>query len=306
MMRAVQIDKFGGPEVLRFVETDAPVPGPGQIQVEVRACGTNPADWVVREGALGGQLPQGTGFEIAGVVSALGEGVEGTAVGDRVFGNLFFGGTTSGAAEFAVLAHWGAIPDGMSFEQAAAIPMVAETAVRVLDEVGVAEGHTVFLNGGSGAVGQLATQIAVRRGARVIVTSGEAKEALMRELGAEVTRYGEGLEERVRALAPQGVDRVVDMGRGGVLPALIALAGDPSHVVTISDFEHAAEFGVRASGREGTDFRLDAPQTVADAIAAGTLSLPVWRVEPWEKIAEVQEDIKSGTAKGKTVLRVSA
>ncbi|MCQ8189580.1 NADP-dependent oxidoreductase [Streptomyces rugosispiralis] len=305
-MRAVQIDEFGGPEVLRFVETDAPAPGPGQIQVEVRACGTNPADWVVREGALGGRLPQGTGFEIAGVVSALGEGVEGTAVGDRVFGNLLFGGTTSGAAEFAALGHWGAIPDGMAFEQAAAIPMVAETAVRVLDEVGVAKGHTVFLNGGSGAVGQLATQIAVRRGARVIVTSGEAKEALMRGLGAEVTRYGEGLEERVRELAPHGVDRVVDMGRGGVLPALIALAGDPSRVVTITDFEQAAEFGVRASGREGTDFRLDAPQWVADAIAAGTLSLPVWRVEPWEKIAEVQEDIKSGSARGKTVLRVSA
>ncbi len=305
-MRAVQIDEFGGPEVLRFVETDAPAPGAGRILVEVRACGMNPADWVVREGALGGPLPQGTGFEIAGVVAALGEGVETAAVGDSVFGVLNFGGATAGAAQFVLLEHWGAVPDGMSFEQAAAIPMIAETAVRVIEEVGLAEGHTVFLNGGSGAVGQLATQIAVQRGAHVIVTSGEAKDALMHELGAKVTRYGQGLEQRVRDLAPQGVDRVVDMGPGGVLPTLIAIAGDPSHVLTITDFENAARFGVRSSGREGTVVRLGAPQMVADAVAAGSLNVPVWRIEPWEKIAEVQDDIKCGRARGKTVLRVSA
>ena len=305
-MRAVQIDEFGGPEVLRFVETDAPVPGPGQILVEVRACGVNPADWVVREGALGGPVPQGTGFEVAGVVSVLGEGVEGIAVGERVFGPLNFGGTTAGAAQFALLESWGVVPDGMSFEQAAAIPMNAETAVRVIEEVGVAEGHTVYFNGGSGAVGQLATQIAVQRGAHVIVTSGEAKETLMRELGAKVTHYGQGLEQRVRQLAPQGVDRVVDMGPGGMLPTLIELAGDPAHVLTITDFENADRLGVRASGRAGTVFHLGAPQMVADAVAAGSLSVPVWRIEPWEKIAEVQGDIQSGRAQGKTVLRVSA
>ncbi|MFJ2955559.1 NADP-dependent oxidoreductase [Streptomyces sp. NPDC087270] len=306
-MRAVQIDEFGGPEVLRFVETETPVPGPGQVLIEVRACGTNPADWFVREGALGGSLPQGTGFEAAGVVTRAGEGVAGTAVGDRVFGNLMFGGATAGAAQFAVLDHWANIPDTMSFEQAAAIPMLAETAIRTLDELGVAEGHTLFVNGGSGAVGRLAAQIAVGRGAEVIVTSGAEKAAAMRELGAKVTGYGDGLADRVRALAPGGVDRVLDIGPGGQLPELIAIAGgDPSHVVTVTDFGNAAEFGVRASGREGTVFRLDAPQTVADAVAAGTLTVPVWRVEPWENIAKVHEDIKSGAAKGKTVLRVEA
>ena len=306
-VRAVQIEEFGGPEVLRFVEVATPVPGPKQILVEVRACGTNPADAFLRDGGLGGSLPQGTGFEVAGPVAAVGAEVEGIAVGDRVFGGLYFGGVTAGAAQFALLDFWGTVPDGMSFEQASAIPMAGETAVRVLDEVGVAEGHTVFINGGSGAVGRIVTQLAAQRGAHVIVTSGEEKSALMRELGAEgVTHYGEGLEERVRALAPQGVDRVVDTGPVGVLAMLVGLAGDPSRVVTISDFENAEALGVRASGREGTVFRMDALQSVADAVAAGTLKVPVWRVEPWEKIAEVQEDIKSGRAQGKTVLRVAA
>ncbi|MFI6346132.1 NADP-dependent oxidoreductase [Streptomyces sp. NPDC050560] len=305
-MRAVQIERFGGPEVLGFVEAEAPVPGAGQIQVEVRACGVNPADWFVREGGMGGGLPQGTGFEVAGTVSRVGEDVTGVAVGERVFGGMLFGGFTAGAAQFAVLDFWARMPEGMSFEQAAAIPMNGETALRILDEVGVARGHTVFVNGGSGAVGQIATQLAVARGARVVVTSGEAKAATLRGLGATVVGYGEGLSERVREAAPGGVDRVLDMGPGGQLPELVALAGgDPAHVVTITDFAGADALGVRASGREGTEFRFDALETIATAVTTGSLSVPVWRVEPWENVAEVQESIKSGTARGKTVLRVA-
>ncbi|WP_129287281.1 NADP-dependent oxidoreductase [Streptomyces sp. GZWMJZ-114] len=305
-MRAVQIEKFGGPEELRFVETDTPEPGPGQVRIAVRACGTNPADWAVREGMLGGPLPQGTGFEVAGVVDALGAGAEGVSVGDRVFGNVRFGTRTSGAAEYTVLDHWSFVPESLSFAQAAAIPMAGETAVRALDEVGVTGGQTVFINGASGAVGQLATQVAVQRGARVIGTSGAAKAARMRELGAEVVAHGDGLEERVRELAPQGVDRVVDIGPGGQLPLLISLAGgDTSRVVTVTDFQNADTYGVRASGRENTVFRYDALQPLADDIAAGRISFPVWRVEPWEKVAEVQETIRSGGSEGKTVLRVS-
>lgn len=133
---------------------------------------------------------------------------------------------------------------------------------------------------------------AVGRGAEVVVTSGEAKAEGMRALGAKVTAYGEGLEDRVRELAPGGVDRVVDLGPGGLLGTLVSIAGgDPAHVVTVTDFVDAEKFGVRASGRAGTVFRLDAIQTVADAVAAGTLTVPVWRVEPWENVAQVQEDV---------------
>ncbi|GAA2412371.1 NADP-dependent oxidoreductase [Actinomadura vinacea] len=305
-MRAVQFHQVGGREVLQFVKIDVPVPGPKQIVVAIRMCGMNPADWAVREGVLGLPLPLGSGFEAAGAVSAVGADVEDIAVGDLVFGNLDFGGTTAGAAEYALMDHWATVPDGMSLEQAAAIPMVAETALRTLDELGVQDGHTLLINGGSGAVGQLATQLAVRRGAEVIVTSGTAKAATMRKRGAKVTSYGEGLDERVRALAPDGVDLVLDMGPSGALPTLIRITGDPARVLTISDFANADAFGVRTSGRGNTVFRWDALQMVADGVAAGSLSVPVWRVEPWENIAAVQEAIKSGTSQGKTVLRVSA
>src|SRR5205814_8527967 len=118
-MKAIQYSRFGRPEVLEVVELPDPHPGPGQIRVEVRAAAVNPIDWKVRSGMMGGEVPQSTGREVAGVVDELGDGVTDVAVGKRVFGFVAGGG---GAAELALLADYARIPRSLSFAEAAALP----------------------------------------------------------------------------------------------------------------------------------------------------------------------------------------
>jgi len=165
-MRAVRFSRFGGPEVLEIVDLPDPHPGCGQVWIAVRAAGVNPSDWKKREGLMDGELPQTMGHEAAGVVDELGEGV-----GD-----------------------------------AAALPAAIETATRALDQLGVRSGSALLINGASGSVGSAAVQLAGVRGARVIGTASPANHEYLRSLGAEPVGYGGGLVERVRGLAPDGVD----------------------------------------------------------------------------------------------------
>ena len=198
-MKAIQFSRFGGPEVLELVELPDPHPGPGQIRVAVRAAAINPIDWKVRSGMMGGELPQTTGREVAGVVDEVGDGVTDVTPGDRVFG---FAADGAGAAELAVLADYAPIPPSLDFAEAAGLPVAVETAVRTLDLLGVGAGTTVLINGAAGGVGSAAAQIARSRDARVIGTASPGNHDYLRSLGAEPTTYGEGLVERVREIAP--------------------------------------------------------------------------------------------------------
>ena len=143
-MKAIQYSQFGGPEVLELVDLPDPTPGPGQIRVAVRAAGVNPIDWKLRSGMRGGDLPQTTGREVAGVVDALGEGVTDVTAGDEVFGFAAGGG---GAAELALSADYAPIPPSLGFAEAAGLPVAVETAVRTLDLLGVRAGTTLLVNG---------------------------------------------------------------------------------------------------------------------------------------------------------------
>ena len=298
-MRAVEFSEFGGPEVLQVVEVDEPHAGEHEIRVVVRACGVNPVDWKLREGYMGGELPQGMGLEVSGVVDEVGDQVSTVTAGESVFGPA-----SGGAADFAVLSDFAKVPATLDFSGAAALPVAVETAVRGLDELGVAEGHTLLINGGAGAVGTVATQFAVDRGARVVVTASDANAERLRGYGAEVTSYGDGLTDRVRALAPDGVDRAFDMSPGGALPELVALTGDPSHVLTISDFAEAEANGVKVTGGPDTARRWDALDHAAALIGRGELELPVERTFPLEEVAEAERISQEGHVKGKLVLLV--
>src|SRR5690349_7096426 len=269
-MKAVQFSEFGGPDVLEIVELPDPHPAAGQVRVRVRAAGINPIDWKVRSGAMGGDLPQTTGREVAGVVDEVGEAVTDVKVGDEVFGFADGGG---GAAELALSSEYAPIPPSLDFAQAAALPVAVETAVRTLDALGVGSGTTVLINGAAGGVGSAAVQIARARGARVIGTASEQNHEYLRSLGAEPTTYGEGMVERVRALAPDGVDLAFDTAGKGGIPDLIALTGDPARVATIADFG-AAALGVKVTG--GAEGR--APGALDEAarlVDAGRLHVPV-------------------------------
>jgi NADPH:quinone reductase-like Zn-dependent oxidoreductase len=300
-MQAIRYSQFGGPEVLELVELPDPRPGPGQIRVAVRAVGVNPVDWKMRMGMMGGDLPQSTGREVAGVVDELGEGVTDVAPGDSVFG---FAADGAGAAALALLVDYAPIPPSLGFAAAASLPVAVETAVRTLDLLGVGAGSTVLVNGAAGAVGSAAVQIAAARGARVIGTASPDNHEYLRSLGAEATTYGEGLAERVREIAPEGVDAALDAAGGGALPALIELAGGPEHVVTIVDFAGAQETGVRFSGGMGAERAVHALTEIGELIEAGRFSLPVAQTFRLEQIGEAHRLSETGHVRGKLVLLV--
>ena len=300
-MKAIQYSQFGGPEVLEVAELPDPKPGPGQIRVAVRAAAVNPVDWKMRRGMMGGELPQTTGREVAGVVDQVGEGVTDVRPGDRVFGFAAGGG---GAAELALLTDYAPIPPSLDFAEAAGLPVAVETAVRTLDLLGVTAGTTLLVNGAAGAVGSSATQIARSRDARVIGTASPNNHDYLRSLGAEPTTYGDGLTERVRTLAPGGVDAALDAAGGGALPALIELAGDPGRVVTIADYPGAQETGAQFSGGMGSGRALHALREVGEVIESGQFTLPVAQTFPLEQIAEAHRLSEAGHVRGKLVLLV--
>jgi NADPH:quinone reductase-like Zn-dependent oxidoreductase len=286
--------------VLEIVDVDDPHPGTGQVRIAVRAAGVNPSDWKKRAGLMDEELPQTLGYEAAGVVDEVGEGVADVAVGDRVFGLSADG---AAQAELAVLSYYAPIPPSLDFTGAAALPAAIETATRALDQLGVGSGGTLLVNGASGSVGSAAVQLAVVRGARVIGTASPANHDYLRSLGAEPVAYGEGLVGRVRTLAPDGVDTALDVAGSGVLPELIELAGGPEHVVTIADFAGARAHGVRfSSGDAGRALHVLAE--IGELVESGRFSLPAARTFPLAEVAAAHRAGENGHLRGKIVLVV--
>ena len=298
MVKAARFSRFGGPEVLEIVDLPDPHPGPGQVRIAVRAAGVNPSDWKKRQGLMDGELPQTMGYEAAGVVDELGEGVADVAAGDRVFG---FSAEGAAQAELAVLSDYAPIPPSLNFAGAAALPAAVETATRALDQLGARSGSTLLINGASGSVGSAAVQLAVARGARVIGTASPANHDYLRSLGAEPVAYGEGLAGRVRALAPDGVDAALDVAGSGVLPELIELADGSEYVVTIADFAGARELGVRfSSGDAGR--AVHALAEIGELVESGRFSLPVAQTFPLAEVAQAHRVGEDGHVRGKLVL----
>ncbi|MFF7991470.1 NADP-dependent oxidoreductase [Kitasatospora xanthocidica] len=309
MTKAIAFHEYGSADVLRPIDIELPAPGPGQVRVAVRAVGVNPLDHKVRSGAMAGIFPVAfpavPGYEVAGVVEALGEGVSGFAPGDEVFGAVMGGGYAEQAlVPAAMLAHK---PASLGWAEAAAIPVAAETAERALALLGAQAGETVLVHGAAGGVGTVLLQFARARGINVIGTAGEANHDHLRELGAIPVTYGDGLAERVRAVAPGGVDRALDAaGKGDVLPLSVELTGSADRVLTIADFEGAQKYGIRVTGgAEGVEFHHRSAYAAAIALhEAGTLRLPLHRVLPLAEAAEAQRISELGHLRGKIVLTV--
>ncbi|MET9652038.1 MULTISPECIES: NADP-dependent oxidoreductase [unclassified Streptomyces] len=304
-MEAIVYEEFGGADVLRHETGVAvPEPGPGEVRVAVAAVGVNPVDHKRRRGWVEQfyptTFPAVPGLEFAGTVDALGEGVTGVAVGDEVLG-----WTKTGAyAQYALADLFVPKPAGLSWEQAASLPVAGETAQRVLDLLGVREGETLLLHGAAGAVGSMAVQLAVASGVTVIGTASERNHAHLRSLGAVPVTYGEGLADRVRAAAPQGVDAVFDAAGHDTLPVSIELmGGEKERIVTIAAVD-AAEHGIVFSGLSAAPDVVRAGLTAQAGLAvAGSLRVTVAESFPLKEAARAQELSESGHVRGKLVLR---
>ena len=303
-LRSLRFHGYGPPADMLRLDTleAAPRPGPGQIRVAVHACGLNPADWALCGGLFAGTLPRGIGLEVSGVVDALGEGVHDVEVGARVFGPTYWKGPTAGASDRALLTHWAAVPTGVDLLQAAALPLVSETAWRSLDDLEVKAGQTVLINGAGTMVGYAAVQLARARDARVIATAGPTYAEALRALGARVTTYGDGLAERVAALADGPVDRALDAGPdSAVLPALIQLTGAPDRVMAVGNLA-PKELGLR---RGQTTSRYDQLPEFARLAGQGRLRVPIARVYPLEGWRDALQRSVSRRAGGKLLLALS-
>jgi NADPH:quinone reductase-like Zn-dependent oxidoreductase len=246
-MKAIVYAEYGSPEVLRLEDVEEPHAGPGQVRLKVVAAGVNPVDYRIRNGWMPDMAPASfpatLGLEAAGVVDEVGAGVTGVAVGDEVMAWTL----TGSYAEYALADDFALKPAGLDWETAAALPVGLETADRVLDTLGVTAGETLLVHGAAGVVGAFAVQLAVARGATVIGTASPRNHDYLRSLGAIPVTYGDGLADRVRALAPQGVDAAFDVAGQAALDVSIELRGGTDRIVTITDLR-AFELGIVFSG----------------------------------------------------------
>ncbi|MFD8555717.1 NADP-dependent oxidoreductase [Streptosporangium canum] len=301
-MKAAAFSEFGGPEVLRAMEIETPEAAEGQVRVRVRAAGVQPFDVAVRQGwtpaGVSGDLPRIPGNEFAGVVDQVGEGVRGISAGDEVLGfNLL-----NSYAEYVVVPaeNVTAKPANMPWEVAGGFTAGTQTAYIALRQLGVGEGDTVLVHAAAGSVGTAAVQLARLWGATVIGTAREENHDYLRSLGAIPVAYGEGLLERVRALAPGGVDMVLDGAGGEALDVSLRLVkGD--RIVTLVEHDRAEELGVQLTRGVRLASRL---AELAELYSDGALTFHVRRTYPLDQAADAHREVEAGHGRGKVVLAV--
>ncbi|MFE9243238.1 NADP-dependent oxidoreductase [Nocardiopsis sp. NPDC006938] len=302
-MKAIALQQYGSADDLSLVDLPDPKVAPGEVLIRVRAAGVNPVDWKLAAGGLDpvmeAAFPLIPGWDVAGVVEAVGFDAGEYAVGDEVYGYVRKDWARNGSYAELVSASVRLIapkPASLSWQEAAGVPLAGLTAFQSLQRVAVGAGDTVLVHAAAGGVGAFGVQIAVDRGARVIGTASERNHEYLRELGAEPVTYGDGLAERVRELAPGGVDAVLDFVGGGV--AELPVTDRPDRVVSIADP------GVLALGGQYVWVRPDHDDLVELAGLAdrGALSVHVDREFPLAEAAEAWRLNQTGRTRGKIVL----
>jgi len=280
-----------------------PHAGPGRLRVRVTAAGLNPMDWLViadeELGSAFGVRPMtGFGYDYAGVVDEIGAGVNGFSAGDRVFG----GAMSRAVAEYVVLdpSHDEVlpIPDGVDDLTAGALAVAGRTASAALAAIGVTDGDTVLIGGAAGGVGVFAIQLAKLAGARVFGTASEGSFDFVRSLGAQPIRYGDGLTERVRVAAPDGITAAADLFGTETAYTALELGVPAERVSTIA----ARDPNLTAKAVGGIDAEPGALARIAALIAQGRLTVPIAAQYPLEQIRDAVTFQATRHARGKVVI----
>ncbi|MFC9283033.1 NADP-dependent oxidoreductase [Streptomyces collinus] len=304
-MRAVRFHRYGGIDVLRVEEVARPVPGPGQVLVEVRAAGIQPGEAHIRTGALHDRwpaaFPSGQGSDLAGVVVESGPHVRGFAVGDEVVG---FTHRRASHAQFVVVddVHLVLRPAGLAWDVAGALYVAGTTAYATVFAVDPGPDDTVVVSGAAGGVGSLAVQLARRRGATVIGLASERNHAWLEKHGVLPVEYGPGVAERIRQLSGGRVDAFIDTFGDGYVALAVELGVRPERINTIRDWQAAAEVGARTYG-EGAAASAVVLGELARLAARGQLEVPIARTYPLEQVQEAFRELERQHTHGKIVLR---
>jgi NADPH:quinone reductase-like Zn-dependent oxidoreductase len=304
MPQAVRFEQYGDIEELQVVEVGRPVPGPGQVLVRVKAAGINPGEASIRKGVFADQwpatFPSGQGSDLAGVIEEVGEGVVDVTLGDEVIG---FTNERASQAELVVIEAGDLTrrPEGVSWDVAGALFVAGSTAYAAVRAVALGEGDTVVVSGAAGGVGSLAVQLARNAGATVIGLAGDANHEWLSGHGVVPVAYGEGVADRIRAVAPR-IDAFLDTFGDGYVELALELGVKPDRIDTIIDFPAVEKHGVKADGNmAGASAEVLAE--LAGLIADGRLEVPIARVYPLAEVREAYRELERRHTRGKIVLR---
>src|ERR1700722_574157 len=305
MPKAVRLEEYGGVDVLQIVEVPRPEPGPDQVLVQVKAAGINPGEAKIRDGALAAlwpaTFPFGEGSDLAGVVVATGPGVTAFKAGDEVIG---WTDNRASHAEYVVTESEKLTPkpSAVPWEVAGALYVAGATAWAAVRAVGLSEGDTVVVAGAAGGVGSIAGQLAKQAGATVIGLASEPNHGWLRDHGVLQVTYGDGVEDRIRAAAPDGkVDAFIDTVGGDYVQLALDLGVAPARVDTVADFEAVEKFGVKGDGSmAGSSAAVLAE--LAGGIAAGELEIPIFASYPLDQVQDAYRRLAEGHLLGKIVL----
>jgi NADPH:quinone reductase-like Zn-dependent oxidoreductase len=311
-VKAVRFDEYGGIGVLKVVDVPRPVPGAGQVLVQVKAAGINPGEAKIREGLLRARwpstFPSGEGSDLAGIVAETGPGVSSVSAGDEVIG---YTDNRASQAEYVVVEaqNLTAKPAGVPWEVAGALFVAGATAWAAVRAVSLTEGDTLVVSGAAGGVGSLAVQLARRAGATVIGLASEPHFQWLAGHGVIPVAYGDGVADRIRQAASPAagggktskVDAFIDTFGADYVQLALELGVEPSRVDTIANFEAVARYGVKAEGN-AVGASASVLAGLAGLIAAGKLELPIAATFPLDRVQDAYRRLEVGHTLGKIVL----
>ncbi|WP_028610833.1 NADP-dependent oxidoreductase [Paenibacillus harenae] len=304
-MKAAAITAFGGPEVMRVMEFPDPQAGPGQVRVRVKAAGVQHFDCAVRNGwtpayGIEVKLPQIPGNEFAGIVDQVGDGVTGISVGSEVLGFALL----NCYAEYVVIGADQIVskPSAMSWEEAGGLTGNGQGAYIALKAIGIKPGDTVLINGAAGSLGAFAVQLAKEWGAKTVIgTASVNNHDYIRSLGAIPVTYEEGLANRVRKLAPDGVDAAFDTAGGEGLKAAVELVQDKNRICTFFAYDLIEELGLRVVRGERSASRL---AELVELHSKGRLHIHIRDSFPLERAEDAHRALETRHGRGKIVLKM--
>ncbi|GFG73835.1 NADP-dependent oxidoreductase [Mycobacterium botniense] len=302
--RAVRFDRYGGRDVLYVTDIDIPSPSEGEVLVEVRAAGINPGEAAIRTGALHERFPAtfpcGEGSDLAGVVAAVGPGVTQFSVGDEVMG---FSLRRSSHATHTVVPARQLIrkPPQLSWEVAGSLYVAGVTAYAAVRAVSPQSGETVGVSAAAGGVGSLVVQLLVRRRARVLGIASERNADWLQSHGVTPVAYGDALADRLRKMAPHGIDAFIDLFGPEYVQLAVDLGVPPERINTIIAFQKAAEVGAKTEGSAEAS-TAEVLAEMADLVATGAIDVDIAAAYPLERVADAFAQLEQRHTHGKIVL----